>query len=216
MTTAPLSGEFSAFSFYSRISFFLKCLGLYPVVTDPTRCHRVRFQLVNIGLIVLSMTFYGFLLLQFSLDAEIMQQSTDSVIIQRMLDIFHVLRYVMAIVVPVVTFLLLGEVNKMLELLDKCSSEIVLIMGRKSYNFGIAGSPKCLGALQVASIFIPFSIAAVVNIIKQLRERIFQLAVCYRLTRLLYFCSYVQLWLQPTLLVLLIQTRFAAIGYIVR
>lgn len=204
---------------YARVTLVLKCLGLYPLVTDPGRSFRRRYRALNCCGVLFGVAFYGYLLLNYSLDMEAVRMNTQSVIVQRMLDAFHVVRYVTAIAVPATAMLTLEKSFRMLQLLEECSAEIVQLLHgvSKRFPFGVLSSSRFFVALQVASVACPvFCGMLAMSVVDALDKTRTKPGLYFRITRFLYFCGYVQLWLQPTIMLLLLLTRFGAVNKLMR
>lgn len=213
----PVESKSAILKPYHQITAVLKCCGLYPLVTDPEKRSRLRYKLLNTLVILAAVAIYGYVLVCHSLESEIIRLNTGSVIIQRMLDIFHIAQYVMAVAVPVFAFHALDKTHRMLRGLEEANAGFVLCSSSGgSIAFAFVRTARVARLLQMASLGVPVASMAVCIVVWKIRRLHVTVGFALRLTKFICFCSYAQLCTQPTLLLLLIRDRFMAINRMIR
>ncbi|EJY57722.1 AAEL007935-PF, partial [Aedes aegypti] len=211
MIDLPLATKSEISQSYHRVSFIVKCCGLYPLVTDPEKRHRFCYQILNTVTILAAILGYGYILVHYSLASEFIRHNTGSVIIQRMVDIFHVTRYAMAAVVPVYALLSLDKIHQMLRGLEEVN---VLIMnsGDKLIRSKLSLLDRYVRTIQLVALVVPLSCV----VVSCAAFSHIPVGLGFRISRLLCFFSYAQLWTQPTLIVLQAGGRFTSLKLILR
>ncbi|XP_055633980.1 gustatory receptor for sugar taste 43a-like [Toxorhynchites rutilus septentrionalis] len=197
---------------FHQITFVLKVLGLHPVVTSTKKRHRLLYKTINGTVLLLSTMVYGYMLLHYALLSEIIKLNTGSVIIQRMLDIFHVLRYIMAVAVPVFALLNMDKRQRMLQRIDETSGPIAEL----GSGFQAIQCFKCVRCIQWTSLLTPFTCVIAVFALIEWKTLGIHVGIFPRITMAVYFVTYVQLWLQPTVLLLLLRRSFMTLGRVMR
>lgn len=203
------------FHSYHQITFVLKCFGLYPLVMDPEKRRHPWYQLLNFLAILTAVFIYGYILFNFSLESEIIRIYTGSSIIQRMLDIFHISQYVEAVVVPVFAFLTLDKTHRMLRQLEE-ANEMLLDFGGKGMQSTLAGTGRIVRIMQLVALVIPLSGAVVFSVIWEVFRSKSPVGFVLKAIKLMCLYTYAQLLMQPTLLMMMIRVRFAALNRMVR
>ncbi|KAL9697483.1 hypothetical protein quinque_000924 [Culex quinquefasciatus] len=188
----------------------LKCLALYPPVSDVKHLRQVGLQLLNLAVIVASIVLNGYLLVSFSLESEVIKLCTGSILLQRMLDVYCVFRYVMISVVPIFAWYNLARTQRLLTTLEDVSREILDLGCQRA--FGIAESSAFIRSAQLMSLVLPGFCYGTFHVYMEARGLVVYVQVMFRAVKNLYFCTYTQLWLQPTLFLLLIRARYVALG----
>ncbi|EJY57719.1 AAEL007935-PC, partial [Aedes aegypti] len=211
MTDHSAESKSEIFKSYHRITTALKCCGLYPLITDPGKRTHLRYKLLNVLVILVAVTFYGYVLVCHSLESEIIRVNTGSVIIQRMLDIFHITQYIMAVAVPMFAFLIMDKTQRMLRGLEE-TNQLIVSSGGRSNAFSFVGTGRIGRFLQLAALVVPAVSMAAFIVVWKIRRLNFAVGFAIRFTKFICFCSYAQLWTQPTLLMLLIRDRFTALN----
>lgn len=209
VVTMSLQGEDALVAFES-FSFLLKCLWINPPVSCDRKRRRLLYRSLNVASIVLSTVFYSYLLFSISLDSELMKSSWKSLIVSRMHDLYFVLRYITVIVVQIHVLANRSEITRLFRSLNHISSAMVLLANRKGVvcKVHFFGTTKFARSLCIFSVSYPFICMAVTAILlnvfgmKKLGGNMFQIV------RLLYFSTYVHLWLQATLVALIVLSRY--------
>lgn len=215
MADHPTETKSEIFQSYYRITFILKCCGLFPVVTDPEKRHRPRYRLLNILAILVAAFVYGYILVHYSLESEFIRLSTGSVIIQRMLDIFHITRYVMAVVVPAFVLLRLDKISRMIQGLQEVNA-LIMNFGGKLITEKLSRVDRLVRIVQLVALVVPFSCVVVFSVVWDVAFTNISVGLVFRISRLMCFFSFAQLWTQPTLLVMQMGGRFTALNQAVR
>lgn len=192
----------------------LKCLALYPPVSDVKHFRQAGLQLLNLVVIVASIVLNGYLLVSFSLESEVIKLCTGSILLQRMLDVYCVFRYVMISVVPIFAWYNLARTQRLLAMLDDVSRQILDLGCQRA--FGITESSAFIRSAQLMSLVLPGFCYGTFHVYMEARGFVVYIQVMFRAVKNLYFCTYTQLWLQPTLFLLLIRARYVALGRAMR
>ncbi|KAL1394877.1 hypothetical protein pipiens_011639 [Culex pipiens pipiens] len=195
---------------YHNMVLPLKCLALYPPVSDVKHLRQVGLQLLNLAVIVASIVLNGYLLVSFSLESEVIKLCTGSILLQRMLDVYCVFRYVMISVVPIFAWYNLARTQRLLTTLEDVSRQILDLGCQRT--FGIAESSAFIRSAQLMSLVLPGFCYGTFHVYMEARGFVVYIQVMFRAVKNLYFCTYTQLWLQPTLFLLLIRARYLALG----
>lgn len=214
MTCKIRSPDKSMSAVYHNMVLPLKCLALYPPVSDVKHLRQVGLQLLNLAVIVASIVLNGYLLVSFSLESEVIKLCTGSILLQRMLDVYCVFRYVMISVVPIFAWYNLARTQRLLTTLEDVSREILDLGCQRA--FGIAESSAFIRSAQLMSLVLPGFCYGTFHVYMEARGLVVYVQVMFRAVKNLYFCTYTQLWLQPTLFLLLIRARYVALGRAMR
>ncbi|XP_058116145.1 uncharacterized protein LOC131287708 [Anopheles ziemanni] len=201
---------------FQSFTLLLKCLGLYPPVTCRNKRALLRYKLVNMLTITMSVAFYGFLLLFHSLDMETIKLGSGSLIMSRMHDFYFVSRYLMVVVVLLHFYFNQGTVDKLFDKLNNVSHTIVELTRSPHNSIGYIGTRRFAKHLRWISMTYPFMFVTITYLVEQLMPNYGVRVHAFNIVRLLYFYSYVHLWMQSILTLLLVFSRFAAINRIFR
>ncbi|XP_053670703.1 uncharacterized protein LOC128721024 [Anopheles nili] len=207
-----LPGE-DALAAFNTFSVLVKCLGINP----PVSCERKRthptYRFVNISSIICSTAFYGYLLLTFSLDSGELKLGLQSLIIVRMHDLYFVLRYLTVIVVQAHVFRNGAKINRLFLVLNDISNVLAELANRKGFKCKILyiGTVRFAKHLCIFSISYPFVCLGISYFFLMLLGQNQFNAHVSQFVRLLCFTTYVHLWLQATLALLLVLSRYEAL-----
>ncbi|XP_052866877.1 uncharacterized protein LOC128273014 [Anopheles cruzii] len=206
-----LQGEDALVAFES-FSFLVKCLGVNPPISCERKRTRCGHQCLNVLSILLSTAFYSYLLAS-SLDSQQLRVNWKSLIIARLHDLYFILRYLTVIVVQLHVLRTGGETNRMFRALNNISNAISLLANRKGFTctlhyFGTISFAKSLRIFAVAYPLVCLMLSSI--LIDTLEMKPFG-GSHFQFVRILYFETYVQLWLQATLALLLVHSRYEAL-----
>uniref|UniRef100_A0A182JQN3 Gustatory receptor n=1 Tax=Anopheles christyi TaxID=43041 RepID=A0A182JQN3_9DIPT len=198
---------------FETFSVLLKYLGVNPPISCDRKRTRLSYRCINIVSIVLSTIIYGYLLFSISLDSSVLKAGLRSLIVTRMHDLYFVLRYITVIVVQVHVLNNGGEINRLLRALNSISNAVVLLAYRKgaSSKLRFFGTVRFAKGLRVFSMCYPFVCLAITYTILKLLNWNQLIGYVFQFVRLLYFTTYVHLWLQATLAALLVLARYEAL-----
>ncbi|XP_041764906.1 gustatory receptor for sugar taste 43a-like isoform X4 [Anopheles merus] len=198
---------------YETFSVLLKYLGVNPPISCDRKRTRLPYRCVNILSIVLSTLFYGYLLFSISLDSGVLKAGIKSLIVTRMHDLYFVLRYITVIVVQVHVLNNGGEINRLLRALNSISNAVTLLANRKgvSSKLRFFGTVRFAKGLRVFSLSYPFVCLAITFTILKWLNWNQLIGHVFQFVRLLYFTTYVHLWLQATLAAMLVLSRYEAL-----
>ncbi|EAA43263.3 AGAP001117-PB [Anopheles gambiae str. PEST] len=198
---------------YETFSVLLKYLGVNPPISCDRKRTRLPYRCVNILSFVLSTLFYGYLLFSISLDSGVLKAGIKSLIVTRMHDLYFVLRYITVIVVQVHVLNNGGEINRMLRALNSISNAVTLLANRKgvSSKLRFFGTVRFAKGLRVFSLSYPFVCLAITFTILKWLNWNQLIGHVFQFVRLLYFTTYVHLWLQATLAAMLVLSRYEAL-----
>ncbi|EJY57718.1 AAEL007935-PB, partial [Aedes aegypti] len=207
----------SVFETFDSVIVLLKCIGLQPPVTSPKRQGQLRYRLINLVWLIFIGCFHGLLMLHFILGTDFARYNTGSVIVQQMLNAFYVARYLTCIVVSFFAYSCLDHSHRMLEKLNQASEMICRIDCKNPAPFGSVGSRGKLRMALVGSFLGSLMGSTIMNKnIAHYRGIADGLGVFYGFSRFLYSCGYVQIWLQSTVVLLLVRSRYVALRRIIR
>uniref|UniRef100_A0A182YNA0 Uncharacterized protein n=1 Tax=Anopheles stephensi TaxID=30069 RepID=A0A182YNA0_ANOST len=194
-------------------SVLLKYLGVNPPISCDRKRIRLVYRCINVVSIVLSTLFYGFLLLNISLDSGVLKAGLRSLIVTRMHDLYFVLRYVTVIVVQLHVLCNGAEINRLFRALNSISNAVVLLANRRGHGSKLQffGTIRFAKGLRVFSLSYPFVCLIISFSVLKLMNRDQLIGHVFQFVRLLYFTTYVHLWLQATLAVLLVLSRYEAL-----
>lgn len=201
---------------HRQITFPLKCVGLHPLVTEGRNRRQLHYRMLNCALILASIGFYGYLLWNYSLDSEFFRLNSGSIIVHRMLDFFYLARYTMCITVSLFGYYSLERSQRMQEKLEQCSDRLKKLSLYRGDLFGFVSSQRFLRTVQGLSFVVPFVGVLIVNYCLTVGGGTAHIGLLSKIARYVYSCCYVQLWLQPTFVMLLIWKRYAALNRIIR
>uniref|UniRef100_A0A182XNX6 Gustatory receptor n=1 Tax=Anopheles quadriannulatus TaxID=34691 RepID=A0A182XNX6_ANOQN len=198
---------------YETFSVLLKYLGVNPPISCDRKRTRLPYRCVNILSFVLSTLFYGYLLFSISLDSGVLKAGLKSLIVTRMHDLYFVLRYITVIVVQVHVLNNGGEINRLLRALNSISNAVTLLANRKgvSSKLRFFGTVRFAKGLRVFSLSYPFVCLAITFTILKWLNWNQLIGHVFQFVRLLYFTTYVHLWLQATLAAMLVLSRYEAL-----
>uniref|UniRef100_A0A6E8VEF9 Gustatory receptor n=1 Tax=Anopheles coluzzii TaxID=1518534 RepID=A0A6E8VEF9_ANOCL len=198
---------------YETFSVLLKYLGVNPPISCDRKRTRLPYRCVNILSFVLSTLFYGYLLFSISLDSGVLKAGIKSLIVTRMHDLYFVLRYITVIVVQVHVLNNGGEINRLLRALNSISNAVTLLANRKgvSSKLRFFGTVRFAKGLRVFSLSYPFVCLAITFTILKWLNWNQLIGHVFQFVRLLYFTTYVHLWLQATLAAMLVLSRYEAL-----
>uniref|UniRef100_A0A182MGP5 Gustatory receptor n=1 Tax=Anopheles culicifacies TaxID=139723 RepID=A0A182MGP5_9DIPT len=198
---------------FETFSVLLKYLGINPPISCDRKRTRLAYRAINITSIILSTLFYSYLLFNISLDSGVMKASLKSLIVTRMHDLYFVLRYITVIVVQLHILRNGGEVNRLFRALNSISNSVALLANRKGHGSKLRffGTVRFAKGLRIFSLSYPFVCLAISFGALKLLKRDQLAGHLFQFVRLLYFTTYVHLWVQATLAVLLVLSRYEAL-----
>ncbi|XP_050070334.1 uncharacterized protein LOC126558371 isoform X1 [Anopheles maculipalpis] len=162
---------------------------------------------------MLSTLFYGYLLFHISLDSGVLKEGLRSLIVSRMHDLYFVLRFLTVIVVQLHVLCNGDEINRLFRALNSISNAVVLLANRKGHGSKLQffGTVRFAKRLRVFSLSYPFVCLITSFTVLKLLNRDQLIGHVFPFVRLLCFTTYVHLWLQATLAVLLVLSRYEAL-----
>uniref|UniRef100_A0A182R551 Gustatory receptor n=1 Tax=Anopheles funestus TaxID=62324 RepID=A0A182R551_ANOFN len=194
-------------------SLQLKYLGVNPPFSCDRKRTRLPYRCVNVLYIILSTLFYGYLLFSISLDSSVMRANLKSRIVHRMHDLYFVLRYITVIVVQVHFFNNGGEINRLFRTLNSISNSLALLANRKGHasKLRFFGTVRFAKVIRIFALLYPFGCLILTFSLLKLLKRNQLVGHLFQFVRLLYFITYVHLWMQATLAALLVLSRYEAL-----
>ncbi|XP_055540605.1 uncharacterized protein LOC129727139 isoform X1 [Wyeomyia smithii] len=206
----------SVFDTYQKQIIILKCLGLYPLVTNREKSLKPYYRLLNITGILIATMFYGVLLLNYSIGSEFIRFHMGSIIAMRMYDGFHLMRYGGGIALAWFILLSNHKIHRMLHRLQQVSEKILELDSRNRVtHFGLVETKAFFRITVVISLLVPLVGVTIVNMLLVAAGSTSMVGRMF-VTKFLYSAAFIQLWLQPTLFLLVVQSRFRALNRIIR
>uniref|UniRef100_A0A182VW97 Gustatory receptor n=1 Tax=Anopheles minimus TaxID=112268 RepID=A0A182VW97_9DIPT len=154
---------------------------------------------------IVQFTVMVYLLFTISLDSGVLKTNLNSLIVTRMHDLYFVLRYITVIVVQLHILRNGGEINRLFRALNSISNSVVLLANRKGHGSKLRffGTVRFAKGLRIFSLSYPFVCLIISFTMLKLLNRGKLAGNLFQFVRLLYFTTYVHLWMQATLAVLL-------------
>ncbi|KFB43630.1 AGAP001117-PB-like protein [Anopheles sinensis] len=207
-----LDGE-DALVAFECFSVLVKCLGANPPFSSDHKRRQLLFRCMNILSIVLSTVFYSFLLFCISLDSSLLKAEGKSLIVARMHDLYFVLRYITVIVVQVHVLLNGSNINRLFGAINNITTVMVLLANRKGRSFKLQyyGTFRFAKCLRLFSVSYPFVCLGMSSMLLKMMDKGKLVGHVFQFVRFLYFTTYVHLWLQATLAILLVLSRYEAL-----